>query len=224
MGIGLLDQLELLLRILTAGVCGAVIGYERENHMKMVGIRTHCIVAIASALLAVISKYGFYDLLGLDGTKFDPSRVASGIVTAIGFLGTGIILNRKQGVSGLTTSAGILATVGVGMAVGSGLYIIGGAVTILIILVHLLLHKKSRLIKDAVSEQITLELEEGESMSDMLDGVFGKADVKVMSFRAKKIAQNRTEVRLSVRYPEVYGIRDIERLFRDTKGIKSIEM
>lgn len=96
MGIELLDQLELLLCILAAEVCGAVIGYERESHMKMVGIRTHCIVAIASSLLAVISKYGFFDLLGLEGTKFDLSRVASGIVTAIGFLGTGSVSSVEE--------------------------------------------------------------------------------------------------------------------------------
>lgn len=120
-----LIQLEYLIRIIGAALCGMAVGYERENHLKTAGIRTHTIVALASAAMMIISKYGFQDILALDHIGLDPSRVAAGVVTAIGFLGAGVIFTRNFSVSGLTTAAGIWATVGIGMAFGAGMYVLG---------------------------------------------------------------------------------------------------
>lgn len=86
---------------------------------KPAGVRTHTVVGVASALMVMISKYGFTDVVS-EYVRVDPSRVAAGVVTAISFLGSGIIIARNKSVSGITTSAGIWATVGVGLAVGSG--------------------------------------------------------------------------------------------------------
>lgn len=192
--------------------------------MKMAGIRTHFIVAIASALLVVISKYGFNDMLGMAGTRLDPSRVASGVVTAVGFLGTGIILIRKQNVSGLTTSAGIWATVGVGMAVGAGLYFIGVAVAVIIVATLTILRKKTRLIKDTLSEQLTLILDEGEDLDKLMDRIFVGMDMEILSLRAKKQENGTTEIKLSVRYPNSDVRQDIAKTFREIPNIRSIEI
>lgn len=108
---GLILQLEYSARILLAAVCGACIGYERTNRLKTAGIRTHVIVSLAAALMMIISKYGFSDILAVHNVGLDPSRIAAGVVTAIGFLGAGIIFVHNQSVSGLTTAAGIWATV-----------------------------------------------------------------------------------------------------------------
>ena len=89
MSAAILLQLEYFLRVLGAAACGAVIGYERESHMKSAGIRTHAIVALASSLMMVLSKYGFYDILAREHIGLDPSRIAAGVVTAVGFLGAG---------------------------------------------------------------------------------------------------------------------------------------
>ena len=136
-------------RVLFAGICGIVIGYERKNRAKEAGIRTHFIVASAAALMMIVSKYGFFDLIEQAihedvEVKLDPSRVASCIITGIGFLGAGMIFVQKQTIKGLTTAAGIWATAGIGMAIGSGLYVIGFLVTILILVAQLLLHGNSR--------------------------------------------------------------------------------
>ena len=80
-----------------------------SNRRKPAGVRTHTVVGVASALMMLISKYGFNDVLN-EYTKLDPSRVAAGVVTAIGFLGSGMIIARNKSVSGITTSAGIWAT------------------------------------------------------------------------------------------------------------------
>lgn len=99
-----MQQFEYLLRIAVAAVCGAFIGMERKHRLKGAGVRTHLIVALASALMTVVSKYGFFDVTVLDSVNLDPSRVAAGVVSAIGFLGAGVIFMRNQSVIGITTA------------------------------------------------------------------------------------------------------------------------
>ncbi len=144
-----MEELIYFLRVAVAAICGIAIGYERKNRAKEAGIRTHCIVACAAALMMIVSKYGFYDLieqsvLNEAGVKLDPSRVASSIVSGVGFLGAGMIFVQKHTVTGLTTAAGIWATAGIGMAVGAGMYIIGILVTVFMIVAQILLHRDNK--------------------------------------------------------------------------------
>lgn len=224
MDIEILDQLEYLLRILVAGCCGAIIGYERESHMKSAGIRTHLIVSMASALVMVVSKYGFNDVIKIDGIGLDPSRVASGAVTAIGFLGAGVIFVRKQNVSGITTSAGLWATVGVGTAVGAGMYLIGAVAALLVLLVHKILNRKSRLVKEAMSEQIVLVMSMEEDPEKILSTIFSMRHIDIINFKAKRLGDDNLEIRAFVRYPETYEIGDIMSLIKEVPAIKSIEI
>lgn len=106
----LLMKYELIyfLRILLACFCGGCIGIERQLRTKGAGTRTHVMIAMASALMMVISKYSFFDVIVYDSVNVDASRVAAGIITGIGIIGGGLIFVGKQGyVSGLTTTAGI---------------------------------------------------------------------------------------------------------------------
>lgn len=140
----IIQQLEWVARIILAGICGGAIGYERESRKKTAGLRTHVIVAVSSALMIVLSKYGFQDVLG-QYVRLDPSRIAAGTVTAIGFLGSGIIFSRNKNISGVTTSAGIWATLGVGMAVGAGMYVIGIVTTGIVVLVEIFIGRGGKL-------------------------------------------------------------------------------
>ena len=108
-----LNELRYLISILVAVVLGFAIGYERKLRFKEAGIRTHTIVCVGSALIMVVSKYGFGD-----SAEADAARVAAQIVSGIGFLGAGIIVYRRHEIHGLTTAAGVWATAGVGMAAG----------------------------------------------------------------------------------------------------------
>lgn len=141
-------QINLIIRMIVACACGIVIGIERKNRAKEAGIRTHCIVACASAMMMIISKYGFSDLIRLaavleEDVRLDPSRMAQGIVTGVGFLGAGIIYFQRGAIKGLTTAAGVWAVSGIGMAIGAGMYIIGISATLLILLAQIILHSKS---------------------------------------------------------------------------------
>lgn len=123
--------LELMLRLLVAGLFGGVIGIDRTYREKEAGLRTHFLVAVGSALFMIISQYGFGDVHGLNNGRYDGSRVAAQIVSGIGFIGAGSIIFHKRMVRGLTTAAGLWTASGIGMAVGGGLYIIAAAATLL---------------------------------------------------------------------------------------------
>lgn len=126
---------DFTIRLIAASLMGVVIGLEREYRSKEAGYRTHFLVALGSALMMIVSQYGFDDVLSKDLVRLDPSRLAAQVVSGIGFIGAGtIILLQKQIVRGLTTAAGIWATSGIGLAVGAGMYKIGIAATILFLI------------------------------------------------------------------------------------------
>ena len=140
------QNLDFLLRILIACACGAAIGYERSRRFKEAGIRTHVIVCCASALMMIVSKYGFVDL-GNGSTGFlegtggaDPARIAAAVISGIGFLGAGAIFRNKNAIKGLTTAAGLWATAGIGLAAGAGMYWLGIVTTAIICLLQYLMH------------------------------------------------------------------------------------
>ena len=112
---------DFILRLFIAGALGAVIGLDREYRAKEAGYRTHFLVSLGSALIMIVSQYGFMEIIKIEGIDLDPSRVAAQVVSGIGFIGAGTIIFQKQIVRGLTTAAGIWATSGIGLAVGAGM-------------------------------------------------------------------------------------------------------
>jgi putative Mg2+ transporter-C (MgtC) family protein len=124
-GQGLLQFAELGLALLLS----ALIGLEREMRQKSAGLRTYTLVGLASALIILISKYGFTNILVDGRVVLDPSRMAAQIVSGIGFIGGGVIFVRKDLVRGLTTATTIWVTSAVGMACGAGLPLLAIAVT-----------------------------------------------------------------------------------------------
>ncbi len=125
-------ELEMVLRVLLAMVLGGILGFQRGKAEKPAGLRDLILICSGAALFTVVSVYGF----GIT----DQARVAAGIVTGIGFLGAGVILRRDDSnvVKGLTTAATIWITAGIGMAAGSGMYILAVAVTVMVFLVLIL--------------------------------------------------------------------------------------
>ncbi|MHA3021166.1 MgtC/SapB family protein [Mycobacterium sp. BMJ-28] len=109
----------------------ALIGLEREIQGKAAGLRTQTIVGTAAALIMLISKYGFTDVLVAGTVMVDPSRVAAQIVSGIGFLGAGIIITRRGAVHGLTTAAAVWESAAIGMAAGAGLLLLAVTVTVI---------------------------------------------------------------------------------------------
>lgn len=142
----------LLLRMIISSICGVFIGFERSRRQKDAGIRTHMIVALGAALAMIVSKYGFFDLLEFEGLRADASRIASNVITGVGFLGAGVIFVKDVSIKGLTTAAGIWATASVGLAIGSGMYTVGIGASILMIVFQLVFHRFFSRLENTVNE------------------------------------------------------------------------
>lgn len=126
-------EIEIILRLILAAVLGGIIGFERRKAGKPAGIRDLALISLGSAIFTAVSMEGF--------AGGDPSRIAAGIVTGIGFIGAGAILHRDSGgVQGLTTATSIWISAGIGLASGAGLYYI--ALTATIIALAVLLFRK----------------------------------------------------------------------------------
>ena len=139
-------DIDFALRIFIAGMLGGAIGLEREYRAKEAGFRTHFLVSLGSALFMILSHSGFDFILEHGkNVSLDPSRIASQVVTGIGFIGAGIIIFQKHVVHGLTTAAGLWVTSAIGLTCGSGMYLLATSATVMVLIcleaLHLILRK-----------------------------------------------------------------------------------
>ena len=117
------DEYEILVRMLSALAAGALIGYERSYHGRPAGFRTHALVCAASSVLMLVTVYESHWMsLAAGRVQIDPTRMAQGIMTGIGFLGAGVIIKEGLSVRGLTTAASIWITAAIGILAGIGFY------------------------------------------------------------------------------------------------------
>lgn len=129
------DYAQIAAHLVAALVVGGIIGFERSFHGRPAGFRTHTLVCLASSLLMVVTYYQWKWLPGvpLDTVRTDPTRMAQGIMTGIGFLGAGVIYKEGRSVRGLTTSASIWITAAIGILLGVGFYFPAIVATVLTI-------------------------------------------------------------------------------------------
>jgi putative Mg2+ transporter-C (MgtC) family protein len=135
----MITESQMIIRLLFAAVLGSIVGAEREIHEKAAGLRTHILVCVGSCIIMLTSMHMADLYMGL--VNADPARIAAQVVSGIGFLGAGTIIRSNVSVSGLTTAASLWAIAGIGLAVGSGLYLVSGFATLLIIICLLVLNK-----------------------------------------------------------------------------------
>ncbi len=189
---------EPLLGIVLAVGLSLLIGVERQFYAKAAGMRTYALVGMGSAVFTVVSKYGFGDIVTGEFARYDGSRVAAQIVTGIGFLGAGLIFVRRDAVRGLTTAAGVWFVAAVGMAAGSGLYIIALAVTVLYLLVMVGIRPISERIPHAkaTSCSYTITYMDGHGVLREVMEVIAKDGLKVTDMRilgSKQTADGRLQ-------------------------------
>lgn len=145
------EGLKQFIELGTAFGLSAAIGLEREIRRKSAGLRTYTIVGTSAALILLISKYGFNDVLSPGRIVLDPSRVAAQIVTGIGFIGAGLIFVHGERVKGLTTAATVWLVTAVGMACGAGLRLLALAVTVAYFIVALVFPVLLRVLRGRTS-------------------------------------------------------------------------
>lgn len=128
----MISNKEIIIRLILSAIIGGSIGIEREVNNRPAGLRTHVLVSVSSALIMLVSIDGFSGLQG-----GDPARLASQVVSGIGFLGAGTIIKTGSNIKGLTTAASLWACACVGLAIGNGYYL-GGLLTATIVLFTLM--------------------------------------------------------------------------------------
>lgn len=210
-------------RMLVAFFCGAIIGLERSRRQKDAGIRTHMIVALGSALIMIVSKYGFMDLLQFEGLRADASRIASNVVTGVGFLGAGVIFVRDVSIKGLTTAAGIWTTAGVGLAIGAGMYPLGIAATILMVVSQLILHKHLTKLENT-SNEFTVVLTDTKDAVKKFKDKLESMNISVAKCNVSRNKDSTLVLDITVKKSRVLSMDEIMLLIEQDESILSIDI
>jgi putative Mg2+ transporter-C (MgtC) family protein len=129
----IVQDLDMIVRLVLAIVLGGLIGLEREVHGKAAGFRTHALVSVGSALIMIVSTDIYLAYRGV--TEVDPGRIAAQVVSGIGFLGAGAIIRFPTGITGLTTAASLWVVAGIGLACGAGFLKLAIVTTVLVLVV-----------------------------------------------------------------------------------------
>jgi len=179
----MISETEILIRLGLAAFLGSIVGLERERVDWVAGLRTHMLVCVASALMMIVSIFGFEDILGREGVILDPSRVASSVITGIGFIGAGTIFFFKQQVlKGLTTSAGIWSLAGIGLAVGGGLFFAAFIATLIVLIILFVIQKvETNLTRNYKDCKINIVLEKHKFSLAAVEQIITDTDIKISS-------------------------------------------
>lgn len=183
----MLDSSEILIRLLLASAFGALIGLERERKDWAAGLRTHMMVSVGSCLIMIVSAFGFSDILGTENVSLDPSRVASQVISGIGFIGAGTILFLKQGaIRGLTTASGLWTVAAIGLATGGGLYFAAGATTIIALIILWVLKPLEQIYFRKYKPLLLRVTSRPDSESDFIRRLLENKEIKIQSINLER--------------------------------------
>lgn len=213
-------QIELIIRILLAAICGFLIGYERKRRYKDAGIRTHLILAMGCAILVIVSKYGFLDSKNM-GLNVDASRVASNIATGVGFLGAGVIFVKNGSVRGLTTAAGVWATAAIAAAIGAGLYTIGILSTVLLLLIQILIYKLMPSMEAVEICELVVKAKNDPELVQNIKVELKKDNIFINSMKMKKDKDN-LELRINIKVHKEHSFENLLKVLYQFENIIEI--
>ena len=186
---------SVIFRLSLAGILAGIIGLERELHSKEAGIKTHFLVGIGAALVMIVSKYGFSDVLTHSNIDLDPSRIAAQVISGVGFLGAGTIILERKIVKGLTTAAGIWTTAGIGITIGSGLYAIGIFSTFLVLVGLEILQK---LFKSYLYKAVDISISLSQKPSDEIINILNNKKYSLIFYKLNKTINEDKSITYSI--------------------------
>lgn len=197
-----------VLRLLLSIVFGGALGLEREIHGKSAGMRTHMLVALGSSLFTILSYALPRDLAG--GGLADPTRIAAQIITGVGFLGAGSILQGRGSVQGLTTAASIWLVAAIGMAAGGGLYLSALAGTLLGVLVLVAVSQFEQwMVRRVGTRHVITALLADEQDAWAVESLIGEFNV-----RANRRHVERQKEGLNIRIEGLFRRQELDRLLQ----------
>ena len=222
------NDLVYLFRIILSIFAGAIIGYEREQRVKVAGLRTHILISMASALMMIISKYAFFDVLlesTAPGLGLDVSRVAAGIIAGMGIFSGGIVFIGKRGnVSGLTTAAGIWATIGIGMVIGAGMYAVGIGSVILVEVIQFALHHDLSIYRHDTVANVVFSFSDPDVDYNKLLEKLSPYDAKIFYLRWEKDTDGGSTLKCNVKFSRKYIRDEIVDILNGLPEVTSFEL
>lgn len=175
---------ELLLRMVLAAVLGGLVGLEREWHNHAAGFRTHILVCLGSALIMLLSIYGFSEFVNEPNVRIDPARLAAQVISGIGFLGAGAILRNGSAISGLTTAASVWVVAAIGLCVGAGFLYPAVFCTLMVLFSLLLLNKwEKHLMRHRRNHEIKLRALDVPGVLGKIASIFGEQGIQIENIK-----------------------------------------
>lgn len=217
---------DIVLRLFVAAVLGSVVGLQREWKDRSAGLRTHALISLGSALIVLVSAYGFMDVLQMEHIRLAPSRMAAQVVSGVEFLAVGIIIFRRDAVRGLSTAASIWVVAAIGLAAGTGLFVVAfvGVALDLIVLAGLDPLER-RFFTQHRPRSLSVTMRRNKAALSSVEAVLRSAGMDLDFMRIRPEAGS-DEDRMEVFFKRVQSDRLVsvtERL-REIQGVRRIEM
>lgn len=213
--------LEIVVRLLLAGILGGIVGYEREHTHRPAGFRTHILVCVGSALVMITSEFIFekYHLL----TNADPARLGAQVISGIGFLGAGTIIRDGFNVKGLTTAASLWAVSCVGIAAGIGFYL-GAIVATVLIFITLIVLKRLELIfpKKVRYKTFFVESDNKPAQIGNISNIFDKNNTRIKNIEFINNENDQFIVKLTAKTPNNLATKGIMSDLQELPGVRKV--
>ncbi len=220
----MIESSEILIRLLVGAFCGAIIGIERERKEWAAGMRTHMMVSVGATLYMIVSTYGFSEVLTDDKVSLDPSRVASQVVSGIGFLGAGTIIFLRQGIiRGLTTASGLWTVAGIGLAIGGGMYVAAIATTLIALIILWILQPIETFVyRRSKWKTLIITLKSNSDYREILHFVFKQPDINITGFEIESLEESFTQ--FTIKSNNLSDLKKITALLSNKEAIQSIKL
>lgn len=202
-----LTDKEIIIRLLLATISGGIIGYEREYKNRAAGFRTHILVCVGASIVSLIEIELGQDALELvsgsyyakDIIKVDYARLGAQVISGIGFLGAGTILQNKGSVKGLTTAASLWAVACIGIAIGMGYYNLGVIGSLFIFITLAILKKfQDKFITKAGDKRLEIFYKKNYQVLEFIDNIFTQKGVRITSIEFQGVYMDEFEVKRAI--------------------------
>jgi putative Mg2+ transporter-C (MgtC) family protein len=214
----MISELDMILRVLAASGLGALVGFERERNHQPAGMRTHMVLVIGASLAMTISIY----LGATNGV--DPTRLAAQVISGVGFLGAGAIIRFGPTVRGLTTAASLWTMAVVGLAAGAGLFLVAGAITLLLLVILSLVNLfETRFVRPSLSVTFTIYAVDRPGIEAQVRQSIEETVRHVESFRAdRRIQRQRIKMDVVVKMKFGQPAETLSARLGEIKGVRII--
>lgn len=218
---------ELIIRIAVGAGLGAIIGFERDIHGRQAGLRTHLIVAMASATFMVVSTHFILFQTYPEGQHIeaDVSRIAASVVSGIGFLAGGAILRNGITVQGLTTAAGLWLVSAIGLCSGAGMYFESVAVTIMGLIALTVFRFFEDKDDDLIRRYVSLVVENNSTHVLKITETLKQSGAKIGDFDyEKKNENNSVKLNFEIKVPEEVGVLGLIKVLEEQDGVSEVHV